>query len=84
MVLDHGGGVFSLYFHQSKIRVKAGDEVARGQVVGEVGSTGLSTGPHLHWEMRVDEVATNPLEVGGESCALSLASTISSQKRCGS
>ncbi len=62
VVLDHGGGVFSLYFHQSRIRVAVGDEVARGQVVGEVGTTGLSTGPHLHWEMRVDEEATNPLE----------------------
>ena len=66
VVLDHGGGVFSLYFHQSKLRVKAGDEVGRGQVVGEVGTTGLSTGPHLHWEMRVDEVATNPLEWVGK------------------
>jgi len=61
VMLDHGGGVFSLYFHQSKILVEAGDEVARGAVIGEVGSTGLSTGPHLHWEVRVDEVATNPL-----------------------
>ena len=66
VVLDHGGGVFSLYFHQSKIRVEAGDEVGRGEVVGEVGSTGLSTGPHLHWEMRVGEVATNPLEWVGK------------------
>ncbi len=66
VVLDHGGGVFSLYFHQSKIRVEVGDEVRRGQVVGEVGTTGLSTGPHLHWEMRVNEVATNPLEWVGK------------------
>ena len=61
VVIDHGGGVFSLYFHQSKLLVKVGDTVKRGQVVGEVGTTGLSTGPHLHWEMRVDEEATNPL-----------------------
>jgi len=66
VVLDHGGGVFSLYFHQSRIRVKVGDEVTRGQFVGEVGTTGLSTGPHLHWEMRVNEVATNPLEWVGK------------------
>jgi len=61
VMLDHGGGVFSLYFHQSKLLVKAGDAVQRGQIIGEVGTTGLSTGPHLHWEMRVNEVATNPL-----------------------
>lgn len=66
VVLDHGGGVFSLYFHQSQIRVEVGNEVKRGQVVGEVGSTGLSTGPHLHWEVRVNEVATNPLEWVGK------------------
>ena len=61
VVIDHGGGVFSLYFHQSKLLVKAGETVKRGQVVGKVGTTGLSTGPHLHWEMRVDGEATNPL-----------------------
>ncbi len=61
VVIDHGGGVFSLYLHQSKLLVKAGETVKRGQVVGEVGTTGLSTGPHLHWEMRVAEEATNPL-----------------------
>jgi murein DD-endopeptidase MepM/ murein hydrolase activator NlpD len=62
VVLDHGGGVFSLYFHQSRIRVEVGDEVRRGEVIGEVGTTGLSTGPHLHWEVRVNGTATNPLE----------------------
>ena len=61
VVIDHGGGIVSLYFHQSKILVRAGEAVRRGQVIGEVGTTGLSTGPHLHWEMRVDELATNPL-----------------------
>lgn len=66
VVLDHGGGVFSLYFHQSQIRVEVGDEVKRGAVIGEVGTTGLSTGPHLHWEMRVNEEATNPLEWVGK------------------
>ena len=66
VVIDHGGGIFSLYFHQSKLLVKAGDTVKRGQVIGQVGTTGLSTGPHLHWEMRVDEEATNPLEWVGK------------------
>jgi murein DD-endopeptidase MepM/ murein hydrolase activator NlpD len=61
VILDHGFGVTSLYFHQSRIAVEAGDVVERGDVIGFVGSTGLSTGPHLHWEMRVDGVPTDPL-----------------------
>jgi hypothetical protein len=61
VVLDHGFGVTSLYFHQSALAVVEGDVVERGQVIGFVGSTGLSTGPHLHWEMRVDGVPTAPL-----------------------
>ena len=61
VVIDHGGGVVSLYFHQSKILVKAGDWVERGEVIGEVGTTGRSTGPHLHWEMRVGGVPSDPL-----------------------
>jgi murein DD-endopeptidase MepM/ murein hydrolase activator NlpD len=61
VVLDHGQGVTSLYFHQSAIDVTAGDVVVRGDVIGRVGSTGLSTGPHLHWEIRVDGVPTDPL-----------------------
>ena len=61
VVLDHGFGVTSLYFHQSALAVTEGETVERGQVIGYVGSTGLSTGPHLHWEMRVDGVPTAPL-----------------------
>lgn len=61
VVLDHGFGVTSLYFHQSALAVAEGDVVERGDVIGYVGSTGLSTGPHLHWEMRVDGVPTAPL-----------------------
>lgn len=60
-IIDHGAGVSSLYFHQSAILVEAGERVAAGQVIGEVGSTGLSTGPHLHWEMRVAAVPSNPM-----------------------
>lgn len=61
VVIDHGGGVFSMYFHQSKILATVGQHVQTGDVVGLSGTTGLSTGPHLHWEMRVDGVPTNPL-----------------------
>jgi murein DD-endopeptidase MepM/ murein hydrolase activator NlpD len=61
VVLDHGFGVTSLYFHQSRIAVQVGDVVERGDVIGYVGTTGLSTGPHLHWEMRIDGVPTDPM-----------------------
>ncbi|GGL74680.1 peptidase M23 [Deinococcus aerolatus] len=60
VVINHGAGVTSLYFHQSKIAVKPGEVVKRGQKVGEVGTTGLSAGPHLHLEMRVRGEGTNP------------------------
>lgn len=61
VVIDHGASVYSLYFHQSKIWVKVGDTVSRGQQIGEIGTTGLSTGPHLHWEMRINQIATDPM-----------------------
>ncbi len=66
VVIDHGASVYSLYFHQSKILVAVGDTVSRGQQVGEIGTTGLSTGPHLHWEMRVNQVATDPMQWVGK------------------
>lgn len=59
-VIDHGGGVSSLYFHQSVMQVAPEQRVRRGEQIGEVGTTGLSTGPHLHWEMRVNTLPTNP------------------------
>lgn len=61
VAIDHGGGVISLYFHQSKIHVRVGQTVARGDVIGESGATGLVTGPHLHWEMRVLGEPTDPM-----------------------
>ncbi|UQN09482.1 M23 family metallopeptidase [Deinococcus sp. QL22] len=60
VVIDHGAGVSSLYFHQRKLLVRIGERVQRGQKIGEVGSTGLSTGPHLHLELRVRGTATDP------------------------
>ncbi len=61
VVLDHGAGILSCYGHQSALRVLVGDVVERGDVVGLVGSTGLSTGPHLHWEMSVGGVLVDGL-----------------------
>lgn len=62
VVLDHGGGLLTLYAHQSVIGVDVGDEVQRGDVIGFIGSTGLSTGPHLHYEVWVDgSTAVDPL-----------------------
>ncbi len=61
VMLDHGFGVYSHYFHMSRVDVEPGQRVARGDVIGLVGTTGLSTGPHLHWEMRLDLAPSNPL-----------------------
>ena len=61
VIIDHGNGYASLYGHQSSFEVREGDFVETGQHIGNVGSTGLSTGPHLHFEIRVDGSVTDPL-----------------------
>lgn len=61
--LEHGGGLGTGYGHMSKIAVAPGSRVRAGQVIGYVGSTGLSTGPHLHWEVYRDGRTVNPLSV---------------------
>lgn len=61
--LDHGGGLQTRYCHMSRMAVRTGQQVRRGQVIGYVGSTGLSTGPHLHYEMYRSGRAINPLSV---------------------
>ena len=61
LVLDHGGGLTTLYAHCRNVDVKEGDMVKAGEMVGAVGSTGMSTGPHLHFEVRQDGEAQNPV-----------------------
>jgi murein DD-endopeptidase MepM/ murein hydrolase activator NlpD len=59
--INHGFGYSSIYGHLSKILVKKGERIKRGQLIGELGSTGRSTGPHLHYEIRYHDRAINPL-----------------------
>jgi len=61
VLIDHGFGYHTLYAHMSKIKVLAGSDVKRGNVIGAVGSTGLSVGPHLHYEVHVNGHHVNPI-----------------------
>ena len=65
VILDHGGGLTTLYGHASSILVHTGDHVQRGDAIAEVGSSGNSTGPHLHFEVRVAGEPRNPLNYLG-------------------
>ncbi|MEW6546807.1 MAG: M23 family metallopeptidase [Bacillota bacterium] len=62
IIIDHGQGVTTRYGHLSRVSVRPGDQVERGQVIGAVGETGRATGPHLHFEVRVGGEARNPLQ----------------------
>jgi len=62
VLIDHGLGVFSGYWHQSELTVHPGQMVQRGELIGYVGDTGLVTGAHLHWEMRVGGIAVDPMQ----------------------
>jgi murein DD-endopeptidase MepM/ murein hydrolase activator NlpD len=62
IVIDHGCNVFSIYMHLSRRDVREGDEVARGEKIGNVGATGFVTGPHLHWEIRIGWEPADPFK----------------------
>lgn len=61
VILDHGGGLFSLYAHLETLKVAQGDMIGTGKTIGTVGSTGRSTGPHLHMGTRIGKARVNPL-----------------------
>ncbi len=61
IVVNHGFGYITIYAHLRKIKVKVGDKVKRGQIIGELGNSGRSTGPHLHYEIRKNNVPINPI-----------------------
>jgi murein DD-endopeptidase MepM/ murein hydrolase activator NlpD len=58
--IDHGNGLSTRYGHLSKIEIQVGDTIQRGQLIGLIGSTGRSTGPHLHYELRLNDKSINP------------------------
>lgn len=63
VVIDHGHGVYSCYFHLSKINLKVGTKVKKGQIIGLSGSTGRVTGPHLHFSMRINGILVDPMHL---------------------
>lgn len=65
LMIDHGMGLNSAFLHLSRIDVKVGDHVARGQRVGAIGATGRATGPHLHWSMKWQDERIDPAPLAG-------------------
>lgn len=63
VILDHGRGIFTIYMHMSEIKVAPEDVVSKGNVIGSVGSTGRSSGPHLHFGVKVSDISVNPVSI---------------------
>ena len=63
VILDHGQGIYTMFFHLSRVLVHEGQQVTKGEVIGLVGSTGRSTGAHLHWGVRIQGARVDPLEL---------------------
>ncbi len=62
VVLEHFPGIYSLYYHMDSLDVEEGQELVQGDRIGDLGSTGLVTGPHLHWELRVNTIPVDPMK----------------------
>lgn len=60
IIIDHGHNIFSAYAHLNKMDVQKGQRISKGEKIGEIGSTGFSTGPHLHWTIKVSNIFVNP------------------------
>ncbi|HVW87661.1 MAG TPA: M23 family metallopeptidase, partial [Bryobacteraceae bacterium] len=73
VIVDHGNGYYTLYGHLSRIDVIDGQEIRQGEVVGRVGTTGRSTGPHLHYEVRLRSTPINPYRFLAKSAASQIA-----------
>jgi len=63
VILDHGLGLYSYFGHMSAFSVKEGDQLKSGEMLGKVGATGLVTGPHLHWSVRLAGTRVDPLSL---------------------
>ena len=70
VIIEHGFGLKTWYYHMEELNVNTGDMVTKGDVIGKVGSTGFSTGPHLHFSASVNEVYINPITLINEGIPL--------------
>jgi murein DD-endopeptidase MepM/ murein hydrolase activator NlpD len=63
VIIDHGQGIYTMFFHLSKVNVRYGQAVMKGDVIALVGSTGRATGAHLHWGVRLQGAKVDPLKL---------------------
>jgi Peptidase family M23 len=77
LIIDHGMGLVSTFLHNNKLHVKKGDAVKQGQLIADVGTTGRSTGPHMHWGMRWKDSRIDPMRVAGPMPRVGQAAVVS-------